>query len=321
MKIYTKNGDRGMTTMLSPTPVSKSDDRIQALGAVDALTSQIGLAKVIVRDAELRGNLERIQRSLITLMAGVASDPFSKKYVFPESEVGFLETEIDRMESQFERVKEFILPGGCELSARLDAARTAARTAERAVVASDRKFPVQAVIKQYLNRLSDYLYIAARYADAANKSGRPAGGNAVMDADFGELNLATAKALTEIVEQYAREQGKRAVIAVVNSEGNPISVHVMDGAFLVSFQVALDKAYTAVSVKMSTMELSKLVAPGQTFYGLQNMPRMAVFGGGVPLKDGNGAIVGGLGISGGTGEEDHALCEFALAAFERLMHR
>ena len=111
--------------------------------------------------------------------------------------------------------------------------------------------------------------------------------------------------------------GKQAVIAVCNSEGNPIAVHVMDGAFLVSYDVAIKKAYTAVSVKMPTKDLYELVQPGQTFYGLQNVDKMVCFGGGVPLKVGD-TIVGGLGISGGTGEEDHALCECGIKAFAAL---
>ena len=91
----------------------------------------------------------------------------------------------------------------------------------------------------------------------------------------------------------------------------------MDGAFLVSFNVAVKKAYTAAALKMSTMELSSLVKPGETFYGLQNDEKLMIIGGGVPLKR-NGKVVGGLGISGGTGEEDHSLCEYALAEFARI---
>jgi uncharacterized protein GlcG (DUF336 family) len=131
------------------------------------------------------------------------------------------------------------------------------------------------------------------------------------------LDLSKAKALIEAIEAEAARTGKKAVIAVCNAQGNPVAVHVMDDAFLVSYDVAIKKAYTAVSVKMSTMELSHLVQPGQTFYGLQNVDKMLVFGGGVPLKVGD-RIVGGLGISGGTGEEDHALCEYGLQVFARL---
>lgn len=128
------------------------------------------------------------------------------------------------------------------------------------------------------------------------------------------LDLARAKRLIEAAEACALQQGKKAVIAVCNAEGNPIAVHVMDGAFLVSYEVAVKKAYTAVAVKMPTLELARLAQPGGTFYGLANLEKMVIFGGGVPLVE-NGRIIGGLGISGGTGEEDHALCEAALRAF------
>ena len=93
-----------------------------------------------------------------------------------------------------------------------------------------------------------------------------------------------------------------------------------DGAFLVSFDVALKKAYTSVAVKMSTMELSKLAQPGGTFYGVDKMDggKIVIFGGGVPLKSGD-TIIGGLGISGGTGEEDHSLAEYALSVLPEIL--
>jgi uncharacterized protein GlcG (DUF336 family) len=131
------------------------------------------------------------------------------------------------------------------------------------------------------------------------------------------LDLERAKRIIEAVETHAREQGKRAVIAVCNSEGNPVAVHVMDGAFLVSYEVAVKKAYTAVAVKMSTMELSALCQPGGTFYGLQALDKVITFGGGVPLYA-DGVIVGGLGVSGGTGEEDHELALFGAAVMAAL---
>lgn len=131
------------------------------------------------------------------------------------------------------------------------------------------------------------------------------------------LDLDRAVRLIKAIEDRAHVLGKQIAVAVVNSEGNPIAVHVMDSTFLVSYEVALKKAYTAVAVKMSTAELSKLCQPGQTFYGLQSLDGLVVFGGGVPIKAGN-TVIGGLGISGGTGEEDHALCEYALSIFPTL---
>ena len=131
------------------------------------------------------------------------------------------------------------------------------------------------------------------------------------------MDLTRAKKLIAAVEQKALETGKQAVIAVVNAAGNPVAVHVMDGAYLVSYEVAVKKAYTAVAVKMSTMELNQLVQPGGTFYGLQTLEGMVTFGGGIPITVG-GVIIGGLGVSGGTGEEDHALCSYGLSVFDSL---
>lgn len=136
----------------------------------------------------------------------------------------------------------------------------------------------------------------------------------------GRITLDIAKKLIEKIEQEALRRGKKAVIAVCGPDGNPIAVHVMDGAFLVSFDVALKKAYTSVAVKMSTMELSRLAQPGGTFYGVDKMDggRIVIFGGGVPLKSGD-TIIGGLGISGGTGEEDHSLAQYALSILPELL--
>ena len=134
------------------------------------------------------------------------------------------------------------------------------------------------------------------------------------------ITLQLAKQLMEIIEKRAEAVGLKAVIALCNAHGNPIAVHCMDDAFLVSYDVATKKAYTSVAVKMSTMELSKIAQPGQTFYGVDKLDggKIIIFGGGIPLKV-DGKIVGGLGISGGTGEQDHDLALFGEAAFQELI--
>ena len=151
-----------------------------------------------------------------------------------------------------------------------------------------------------------------------------------FDRDFGKkiegairpsnVEAHVQKRLIDKIEQEAARRGKKAVIAVCGPDGNPIAVHVMDGAFLVSFDVATKKAYTAVAVKMSTKELSILAQPGGTFYGVDKMDggRIVIFGGGVPLKVGD-TIIGGLGISGGTGEEDHSLAEYGLSVLNEVL--
>ena len=196
-----------------------------------------------------------------------------------------------------------------------------------------------------MNLLGNYLYALARYTDhveskkpavavqpVVTASGKPVNEKVPVAELTKEIviqevlkriqtmdrvTLDIAKKLIEKIEGYAVSVGKKAVVAVCGPDGNPIAVHVMDGAFLVSFDVAMKKAYTAVSVKMSTMELGKLSKPGQTFAGLEEIEgdKLVFFGGGVPLFVGD-QLVGGLGISGGTGEEDHDIAEYALSVFE-----
>ena len=348
MNIYTKNGDKGTTDLVRTKNVSKSDDRIGLVGTIDELTSHIGVVKTLLTDGETIRMLEKIQETLITVMAGVA-DPYNREYHITDDKTQLLEEEIDRMEGLFDRPKKFILPGGTRLSAETDVARTVARRAERALASVGVKFGADTGAKKYMNRLADYLYVLARWEDAKNsgKAEEAAGteqknreesekrmeenrNTSVSEAVIqevmkrmgiqGRITLESAKRLIEKIEKEAVRQGKKAVIAVCGPDGNPIAVHVMDGAFLVSFDVAMKKAYTSVAVKMSTKELSVLAQPGQTFYGVDKMDggKIVIFGGGVPLKVGD-TIIGGLGVSGGTGEEDHALAEYGLSVLNQVL--
>lgn len=133
-----------------------------------------------------------------------------------------------------------------------------------------------------------------------------------------KMNLQIAKALMELIECRAKQLSMSAVIAVCTPEGNMLAVHAMDDSFLLSFEVAMKKAYTAVALKMSTLELKELTKSGATFEGLEaSMPQIMAIGGGIPLII-DGEIVGGLGISGGTGEEDDSLARFGLEALKYL---
>lgn len=171
MKLYTKQGDNGTTSLLNGIKVSKYDDRLELLGTIDELSSHIGLAKVTA-GAELAAGLAKIQRELMQMMAKLA-DPLNAKYSFTEEQVLYLENAIDRLENAFPRKKELVLYGGCELSARLDVARTIARRAERRFWKAGKEYCTDPVALQYINRLSDYLYIEARYADYCDGADRP----------------------------------------------------------------------------------------------------------------------------------------------------
>ena len=133
------------------------------------------------------------------------------------------------------------------------------------------------------------------------------------------LTLETARKLAEQVEQKAEEMGLSVVIAVVDKSARPVAVHCMDDAYIASFDIALNKAYTSAGLKMSTAELARLSAPGQPLYGIQNTNdgKIVIFGGGEALEQ-NGKLVGALGVSGGTLEQDTALAAYGKKIFGQL---
>lgn len=135
------------------------------------------------------------------------------------------------------------------------------------------------------------------------------------------MTLDLALRLTEKIKQKAKEFGVNAVVAVADAGGNAVSVQSMDDAYLASYDIALNKAYTVVSLKMPTKALAELAAPGGSLYGIQftNGGRIVIFGGGVPLYGRDGKIIGGLGVSGGTAEQDTALGDYGSEVFPSLL--
>lgn len=163
MKLYTGTGDEGITSLMNGVRISKSEERIELLGTIDELSSYIGLAKVVLKE-EQKQELSSIQKMLITIMAGVA-DTGNKDFQVTEEQITLIEKQIDSIENKFPRQKEFILYGECEESARLDVARSVARRAERCFKRVELRYDVDLRAMKYMNRLSDYLYILARYED------------------------------------------------------------------------------------------------------------------------------------------------------------
>ena len=126
-----------------------------------------------------------------------------------------------------------------------------------------------------------------------------------------KITLAAAKELISAVEKKAAEMGVKAVVAVSDAGGNVIAVECMDDAYIASYDIAVNKAFTVVSLKMPTKKLAELAAPGGSLYGIQftNNGRIVIFGGGEPLMK-EGKVMGGLGVSGGTAEQDTLLGEY-----------
>lgn len=126
-----------------------------------------------------------------------------------------------------------------------------------------------------------------------------------------DMNLKTANALIGRVQEKAKEMGIPVVAAVSDKAGRPVAVQCMDGAYIGSFDVALNKTYTCVAFKMSTETLGKLAQPGESLYGIQftNEGKIVIFGGGEPLYL-EGRLIGALGVSGGSAEQDTALAAY-----------
>lgn len=133
------------------------------------------------------------------------------------------------------------------------------------------------------------------------------------------ITLADAKLLAERVEEEARRMGVRAVIAIADEGGNLKLCECMDDSYLASRDIAINKAYTSVALKMPTAKLAELAAPGGSLYGIQhtNGGRIVIFGGGDPLAL-KGRILGGLGVSGGSAEQDTALSDYGRRLFEEI---
>ena len=170
MRIYTKTGDDGITGVIGGR-LPKDDARVEACGALDELNSQIGLALTAfepARDADVSADLLAIQQEIFDCCSDVATLATElRAYRVTQAHVERLETRIDAYAAQCRPIEYFILPGGSRLSAMLHVCRTAARRTERRVIALERAAEqMNPVVKIYLNRLSDLLFVLARAANA-----------------------------------------------------------------------------------------------------------------------------------------------------------
>ena len=139
--------------------------------------------------------------------------------------------------------------------------------------------------------------------------------------DKSVMTLSLAEKIANAVLEEAKRVGVKAVVCVSDAGGHPRLVKSMDDAYIASYDVAVNKAFTVVALKMATIDLKPLAQPGESLYGIQftNQGKIVIFGGGDPLVNENGRIIGGLGVSGGSEEQDTALSAFGKAYFEKLI--
>ena len=172
-KIYTKTGDDGRTSLIGGTKVPKNHIRINAYGTVDELNAWLGLLNDQASDQHIKDMLREIQDRLFTIGSALACDPHKEISMkipdLRESDIFLLEKEMDLMNEKLPEMKSFILPGGHVAVSTAHICRTVCRRAERITVELDTVEPIgQALIIKYLNRLSDYLFVLARYLGFLN---------------------------------------------------------------------------------------------------------------------------------------------------------
>lgn len=168
-KIYTKTGDKGETSLIGGSRVKKNHLRIEAYGTVDELNSWMGLLRdSFTGDIQAASPfIKEIQNCLFVIGSNLANDEGKSKMQLPnitENEVKQLEEKIDEMESVLEPMKYFVLPGGNEIISKIHVTRCVCRRAERNVISIEETITSRDIILQYLNRLSDYLFVLSRYS-------------------------------------------------------------------------------------------------------------------------------------------------------------
>ncbi|WP_371373656.1 cob(I)yrinic acid a,c-diamide adenosyltransferase [Sporomusa aerivorans] len=325
MKVYTKTGDAGQTSLLSKERVYKDSARVQAYGTVDEANAAMGLAKSLTEKDWAKEIIHKIQGELIFLNADLATAEVTNhsNSRISNTHIESLEKLIDSLEERRIPQPYFVTPGSTAAGAALDLARTITRRAERCVVALKREEQVFAPVPLYLNRLSDLLFVLARCVEQeellVNITKKVQG---ILEPSAFNNNaklsipvLTKSRQLLDAARNKALEMGIAMVIAIVDNNGTLVVQERMDNSLLASVALALDKAYTAVALRMPTAQAAALAAPGQELYGINTTnSRLVVFGGGLPIYD-QGILFGGIGVSGGSVAQDILVANAGLAAF------
>ncbi|MCW3157261.1 cob(I)yrinic acid a,c-diamide adenosyltransferase [Micropruina sonneratiae] len=327
--VYTRTGDRGLTGLFGGSRVPKQSPAVEAYGTVDEANSSIGEAKAIATDQVVKDTLHGIQQRLFVLAAELASDQAGRDILdntIDAADVTELEGLIDMCLEVTGPQRAFVVPGRDKPSAALHRARTVTRRAERRVLTLAQTEPVRPELITYLNRLSDTLYALARLAEHSydlsriEQLVRQAVARALGDpsvAGVTRFDLAATKRAAEAAEARALEVGVPIVFAAVDAGGHPLLLHRMADSLLGSIDIALNKAFTSAAFKLPTAALKDPSTPAGALHGIQhsNGGRVVVFGGGLPVFV-DGLIAGGLGVSGGTVEQDVDIVTHALSVLE-----
>lgn len=318
--IYTRTGDTGQTVLLGGARVYKDEPRVEAYATLDEGTCALGMARAATQYDDICRDIIDLQGELIPVMSEIALVPGGPKKVdiphVEAAQVARLEQVIDRYNTEWIQTGQFVRPGGSQASAALDLARAIFRRAERRLITLHHMEPLNPELLKYVNRLSDLVYVLARIdeqrtiVDVVRRSLQDGGETAVSD-----LSLSDCDRIIEAGLQRAQEIDVPMVLAVVDRSGDVVESRRMDNALAISIELAPHKAYTAAAVRMPTDRLAELAQPGQALYSIDiNVPRLTLIGGGIPLER-NGRVVGAVGVSGGSVEQDIDVAQAMIAAF------
>jgi len=171
-KVYTRTGDAGQTSLVSGTRVDKDDIRVEAYGTIDELNSNLGvlLHSTKLDEQEVIAVIRKAQNKLFNIGAYLANDKADKLYGLKAEDVAELERLMDKMNEGLPPAQGFVLPGGTRLSATADRCRTVTRRAERRVVSLAKVAPIDPLVLEYLNRLSDFFFVFARFNNINNQA-------------------------------------------------------------------------------------------------------------------------------------------------------
>ncbi|NLH81604.1 MAG: cob(I)yrinic acid a,c-diamide adenosyltransferase [Phyllobacteriaceae bacterium] len=330
MSLYTRGGDQGDTSLLGGVRVPKDSPRIEVYGTLDETTSTLGLARALTRFDDVVADLSQLQGEFIDVMGELASGPFDpaaaaalprgRSFRVGPTQVARLEATIDRYQAERLPAKGFVRPGGSRAGAALDMARTFVRRAERRLVQLAREEPVNPELMKYFNRLSDLFFIMARIdeqrevaalvtAELMVATGTANGGATKM------IGLETTNRMMAAGIAKANEIGVPMVLSACDGAGQLVELRRMEGSLPISLTLAPMKAHTAAAVRLPTADIGALARPDGALWGLDgNIPGVTLVGGGLPLQAG-GRVVGAVGVSGGSVEQDVSVARAMVAAF------
>lgn len=323
--LYTKTGDKGQTSLVGGSRVSKASLRVECYGTIDEANSMLGLAYAQTDREYIRTTVHRIQGRLFALGAELASDEAGRgklTHTISGEDVAFLEQVVDTCTETTGKQTHFVIPGVDPASAALHVARTIVRRAERHVVSLTQTEPIREELVRYINRLSDAIYALARLQEDLTEQERLREQvTALVRAELagqGEglppFSLSALQAMARRAEERAGQLGVPVVFSAVDSGGNLMLLQRMEGALLGSVDVSIGKAYTANAFRMPTHELGSQAGPGGPLYGIDSSApgKIVLFGGGFPYVV-NGTVAGGIGVSGGTVEQDMDIARYAMS--------